>query len=212
MKKIMFNDKYGLTQAVIEERKPMTRREVKGLARGAKNLRINNGICEMLYEGATMWVTCNVQPKYKLGEVIAVAQRYRDIAGNHFFANELAADELSVNGMKFEHGWNNKQGVKACYMPTRIRITDIKAERLQECSNDDMLKEGIIQSVDGMDLYTFDGWVKHCKGHNLPIQIYTKNIREAFVALIDKVSGKGTWDSNPWVFAYTFELVKGGEK
>lgn len=30
---------------------------------------------------------------------------------------------------------------------------------------------------------------------------------EAFAVLIDKVSGKGTWDKNPWVFAYTFELI-----
>ena len=201
MKKIMFNDDYGLTQAVIEERKPMTRREVKGLARGVKDLRINNGICEMLYEGATMWVTCNVQPKYKLGEVIAVAQRYRDIAGNHFFANELAADELSVNGMKFEHGWNNKQGVKACYMPTRIRITDIKAERLQDISNEDCMKEGITKWNRGLNLYYF--CEERFSDFNSP--------REAFAALIDKVSGKGTWERNPWVFAYTFELVKGGE-
>lgn len=27
-------------------------------------------------------------------------------------------------------------------------------------------------------------------------------------ALIDKVCGKGTWDSDPWVFVYEFELVK----
>lgn len=32
--------------------------------------------------------------------------------------------------------------------------------------------------------------------------------REAFASLIDKVSGKGTWDSNPWVFVSEFELVK----
>ena len=31
--------------------------------------------------------------------------------------------------------------------------------------------------------------------------------REAFALLIDKVSGKGTWESNPWVVAYSFELV-----
>ena len=30
---------------------------------------------------------------------------------------------------------------------------------------------------------------------------------EAFAALIDKVSGKGTWKSNPWVFVYEFELM-----
>lgn len=32
--------------------------------------------------------------------------------------------------------------------------------------------------------------------------------REAFSVLIDKVSGKGTWATNPWVFVYEFELVK----
>lgn len=32
--------------------------------------------------------------------------------------------------------------------------------------------------------------------------------REAFAALIDKVSGRGTWESNPYVVVYGFELVK----
>ena len=32
--------------------------------------------------------------------------------------------------------------------------------------------------------------------------------REAFASLIDKVSGRGTWDRNPWVVVYEFELVK----
>lgn len=32
--------------------------------------------------------------------------------------------------------------------------------------------------------------------------------REAFAALIDKVSGRGTWASNPWVVVYEFELMK----
>lgn len=32
--------------------------------------------------------------------------------------------------------------------------------------------------------------------------------RDSFSAMIDGISGKGTWASNPYVFAYTFELVK----
>lgn len=32
-------------------------------------------------------------------------------------------------------------------------------------------------------------------------------LREAYAALTDKVSGKGTWESNPWVFVYDFELA-----
>lgn len=29
----------------------------------------------------------------------------------------------------------------------------------------------------------------------------------AYAALIDRISGKGTWESNPYVFTYEFELV-----
>jgi len=32
--------------------------------------------------------------------------------------------------------------------------------------------------------------------------------KEAFAALIDKVSGKGTFESNPWVFVYKFERIR----
>jgi hypothetical protein len=32
--------------------------------------------------------------------------------------------------------------------------------------------------------------------------------QEAFAALIDKINGYGTWESNPYVWAYDFELAK----
>ena len=32
--------------------------------------------------------------------------------------------------------------------------------------------------------------------------------RAAFASLIDKVSGKGTWEENPYVFVYSFQLIK----
>ena len=32
--------------------------------------------------------------------------------------------------------------------------------------------------------------------------------QRAYADLIDKISGKGTWESNPWVVAYSFELIK----
>ena len=35
-----------------------------------------------------------------------------------------------------------------------------------------------------------------------------KTPHEAYAALIDKISGKGTWERNPYVFVYDFELVK----
>lgn len=33
---------------------------------------------------------------------------------------------------------------------------------------------------------------------------YYLTAKEAYAALIDAISGKGTWESNPWTFVYNF--------
>lgn len=191
MKKIMFNDKYGLTTAVLNGKKTMTRRAVpaKLLQKYGHN-KFNDRSKDLI-----------LAAPFIIGEVVAVAQRYSDIADDKFFVNEIAADELTVNAMKYEHGWNNKQGVKACYMPHHIRITGIKVERLQDISDEDCIKEGLTQKPDpfiGEDemVYCFQG-----------SDINYAYPSTCFAALIDKISGKGAWDSNPYVFVYEFELI-----
>lgn len=92
--------------------------------------------------------------------------------------------------------------VKAEYMPHRIRITGIKCERLQDISDEDCIKEGVRVCSQELEYpyYFIDA-------KRFMICDY-KSPREAFAALIDKVSGRGTWESNPWVVVYEFELVK----
>lgn len=161
-KKIMFNDKYCLTQAVLAGYKTMTRRVLKGNTQ--KHL------------------------PYKVGEIVAIAQRYKELYPNADF-------EMVGNGFMTESaGWNNKMFVKANLMKKHIKITHIKVERLQDISEEDALKEGICELA--FDYYLPNGYGK---SFNRP--------REAFAYLIDMVSGKGTWESNPWVVAYSFELV-----
>ncbi len=91
----------------------------------------------------------------------------------------------------------------AALMPHQIRITDIKVERLQDISNEDCLREGIYKDWNECGGWTLTEFYDYPNnendGYDTP--------REAFAALIDKVSGRGTWDSNPWVFAYSFELI-----
>lgn len=212
-KKIMFNDKYSLTQAVLNGRKTMTRRiikcpetykgsPVKGLRiTGSKDIRL---AVEMLVynEECDDFVPMYIQPRYEIGEVIAVAQSYESLGMNP----EIALNDRDGIGFytktKFAPGWNNKLFVRADLMPHHIRITNIKIERLQDISDKDCLKEGIYKGQCGsadthfMDAYYYKG----------DIQPYCTP-REAFAALIDKVSGKGTWESNPYVFVYEFELV-----
>ena len=171
MKKIMFNDKYGLTKAVLEGRKTMTRRIVKGEIPIGK------------------WAETEKYAPYKVGEVVAIAQAYSDIYNDAY--------HIGLYGRTA--GWTNKMFVKAELMPHHIKITNIRVERLQEISDDDCLREGIQVLKGGFRnqyAYTFKG-----------DKVWFKTPRKAFAALIDRVSCKGTWDSNSLVWVYGFELV-----
>ena len=200
MKKIMFNDRYGLTQAVLEGRKTMTRRlcsdtELRKLKSSKDFFCMKCTDDEYITKHLSQYQYSLVS-RYSHGEVVAVAQSYKDIAGSNTWINsELMG--ISVKYAKTLHGWTNKMFVKADLMPNRIQITYIKFERLQDISDEDCLKEGVIKNYRGLYFYYGNGEERYC---DTP--------REAFSKLIDKISGKGTWERNPWVFAYTFQLVK----
>ena len=95
--------------------------------------------------------------------------------------------------------------VKANLMPHQIKITNVRIQRLQDISDEDCLAEGIrkIESNKISKAFGFDN------SYEIPNQFPVfDSPREAYAALINKVSGNGTWESNPWVFVYEFELVK----
>ena len=196
MKKIIFNDRYGLTQAVIEGRKTMTRRIVPTKTRLRRALAVihdePHGSEQEEYLKSAY---------YKVGEIVAVAQNYSS------FYNILDNTRPIPEGA----GWDNKMFVRADLMPHQIRITGIRCEKLQDLSDADCLKEGIFVNEyfgNGKKChhYGFDGFFNETEGWFARVWFNTP--REAFASLIDKVSGRGTWASNPWVVAYEFELVK----
>ena len=217
----MFNDEFGLTQAVLEGRKTMTRRiiEIDECVRfpiisfrplenwEKKVVNPNYVFNEHVYAVYNeLDLLCHlVKPRYEIGEVVAIAQSYMDVDRFHRKGKNTAYLEYLdsiLPELKLHPGWTNKMFVKADLMPHHIEITGIKVERLQDISDEDCLKEGIYKGQCGsadthfMDVYYYKG----------DIQPYCTP-REAFAALIDKVSGKGTWESNPFVFAYEFVLV-----
>ncbi len=207
MQKIMFNDKYGLTQSVLEGRKTMTRRIIDAPS-NALYMKPVLDLCRNIIkvyaldpDGRVLGVFF---PKYRVGEVVAVAQSYKD-AGYH---PSYIIDEFHPN-IENEAGWSNKMFVRADLMPDRICITNIRYERLQDISDEDCLREGIYKqgARPGVpDVYAFDTCLDQYG--NVLAKIWYTDPRDAFAALIDKVSGKGTWASNPFVWVYEFELVK----
>lgn len=136
---------------------------------------------------------------FRVGEVVAVAQSYCSIADELIEAVVPRWDVICQIVGATNAGWNNKMFVKPELMPYRIRITGIRVERLQDISDEDCLREGL-QFLSEIGRYYFER--TGCEG------FYFDTPREAFASLIDKVSGRGTWESNPWVFVYEFELLK----
>ena len=204
MKKIMFNDKYGLTRAVLEGRKTMTRRIVsyKLLTMMIKMFHMED--TGMFRAEELVKQRLRELSPYKIGEEIAIAQSYLDAKGrDKQYRAEEWADILRYHGKREIRdiaGCGNKMFVAAQFMPHRIRITNVKVERLQDISYVDTFKEGITKWQDeeyGFVHFGFDG-----------LDIDTYDRKEAFAALIDRISGKGTWDKNPLAFAYEFQLIK----
>lgn len=199
MKKITFKDKYGLTKSVLEGRKTQTRRLITLILHereiypdeiffyeGAWLFKVENKIYELPKEN---------RPKYNIGEIIAIAQKYKD-AG--LKPNTLVP---TVKGYKIpaitHEGWANKMFVSTNLMPHQIQIIDVRVEHLRDISYDDCLKEGIIEPTKEFPWYSFGSK-----------SFLFNEPKKAYSVLIDKIFGEGTWEKNPFVFVYDFHLIK----
>lgn len=208
MKKIMFNDRYGLTQAVLEGIKTQTRRIAYTAGRWRDIMvrqdleGVNKGKACLFDDGILL-----AKSAYKLGETIAIAQKYEDLRKDDEFYRLCGKNGMPLECIKYEKGCHNKMFVRADLMPHHIRITNIRVERLQDISEEDCMAEGIRRF--GKEYVRFKKeYCYTCQNYAVTDFYSFSTPREAYAALIDKISGKGTWESNPWVFVYDFELIK----
>ena len=204
MKKIMFNDKYILTQAVLRGDKTQTRRKFtltldkevddKRIRIDPSKVLFDHGKWLFDYEGRIYNLPKENYPRYKIGEVVAIVQSYNDISKPQF--DKFGCDVA---------GNTNKMFVKAELMPHKIKITNVRIERLQDITDEDCLHEGIAYYIPASHQNAEGGFGFQSSKGGL---FLFDTARDAFAALIDKVSGKGIWESNPYVWVYGFELVK----
>lgn len=209
----MFNDKYGLTAAVLAGTKTQTRRLVP--SKVFEKYEDMFDYDELVPQGTRdnyFIKFAKENAPYKVGEVVAVAQSYFDIKTS---ANSYRPpiwkgykdwhkylDTLPPCGV----GYYNKMFVKADLMQYRIEITDVRVERLQDISDEDCLAEGITTKTEGKfevgNGYGWDTTIERLKRDTFLTP------RAAYATLIDKICKNGTYNRNPWVYAYTFKLVK----
>lgn len=197
MKKIMFNDKYGLTEAVLEGRKTQTRRIIN-IPEGEtlEPFYIKDSILTSVHLVSNHNFILN--PAYMVGEEVAIAQSYKDCTKQCI--KETGLNVKTKEDLLNSKGYNNKMFVRADLMPYRIKITNVRVEHLQDISVEDCLKEGL-QWLHG--IY----YVNYNKETGSRMNL-GNDYKKAFAALIDKICGRGTWHSNPYVFVYDFILIK----
>jgi hypothetical protein len=145
------------------------------------------------------------KPRYKVGEKVYLREPYcldcdysenehsREWKANGKTRYKYAGDEISELA-KDSYGfgkWNNNMSEQ--YARYFIEITDVKCERLQEISDEDCLKEGVLES--------------DCNISRYEVQPKSKLV-VAYAALINKINGKNTWKSNPYVWRYEFKLLE----
>lgn len=213
----MLNDRYGLTEAVLSGRKTQTRRIAYDFRKHASN---KVGKCVLLgnnnltYKDGEAQVLDELRsPQYQVGEVVAVAQIYKNVG------YDPEAPLMEANGIggyvktKFSPGWTNKMFVRADLMPHHIRITNVRVERLQDISDEDCIKEGVeimesyaIRADRTKKTLNYYRLAYRCKSGRV-LTLSGSTPREVYAALINRISGKCVWESNPYVFVYDFELV-----
>lgn len=82
----------------------------------------------------------------------------------------------------------------ACMIRERLEVVSVRAERVQDISDEDAIAEGV-------EAYPA---VAHIHG---PPSVWVKR----YAALWESINGKGSWAKNPWVWVITFKHCKAME-
>lgn len=143
-------------------------------------------------------------PRYKVGEVIYLKEPYiyeydKEEKCFRNYYKYLIADVLKIKAIGAEVRWKNKLFMPESEARYFIEITGVRVERLQDISNEDCVREGIIPC------FSLTGGHWHYFMPDKLNEPYHSPVN-AYAVLINRIDSKGTWDRNPYVWVYEFKL------
>ena len=154
MKPILFNT--DMVQAILEGRKTVTRRVVNGVPAAADKLLFRCGEYVPWVLNAGMQIGDAIKPPYKTGDILYVRETWRlnNPAGDFKYNNRIAdltyrADlhtEIIKITQEMEKYLSNKWR-PSIHMPKEaarifLRVTNVRVERLQEITDEQVTAEG----------------------------------------------------------------------
>lgn len=208
MKPILFST--PMVQALLAGRKTQTRRLVK---------------FPKDYKGGQVWPNGQFGLKYESEIHLSTVERLHPpiLAGDILYVRETFQELKSiVNGIECNYAYKADgssfgdyeitKWKPSLFMPKEaarifLQVTAVRAERLQEIGEADAIAEGIESLA--------EGWYKHYthspSGYGDPSYDFptTNYPIHSFSTLWDSINAKKCpWDSNPWVWVYTFKRIE----
>lgn len=202
MKGVIFTESnFHLT---VQGVKKQTRRIIKSRT-GFFQVCSKNGVVTDIWQtDADEWCGDDlipVKPRYKVGEIVYLKEPYI-ITGQTYEYEYLHENKTDIACIKRNGGYKNK-----LFMPERaaryfIKITGVRAERLQDISEEDCLLEGIKIGRCGNE----SKWMKafYAPDDNQPYI----TAKSAYEEVFNRINGKIAWQMNPFVWVYDYELTK----
>lgn len=144
----------------------------------------------------------------------AWARDPKDVSRILYRADRTEAEWRQYTGEDHPIKWSPSILMPKTASRSRLRITGITVDLLQEITDIDAIAEGVTAYEDSWDNYMWHGHpgVTRAMERSWPYQYSTyPNPRSSFASLIARISGADTWHRNPCVWVITFELVEGSD-
>lgn len=199
MKGIIFSG--PMVRAIWERRKTVTRRPVK-LPDGF----IPDCAFSAEMETPPVWfdffsgdyvMSKRVKSPYRPGEIVYVketftATKQKDVI---LYRADPFFETMPKGDLGRDWNWTPSIQMPAWAARLKLEIVSVRPERLQEITEEDVVKEGIARlSTDLGIIYVSDGIPSH----------WTKDPIDSYRDLWNSIYGTGSWDKNEWVWRIEF--------
>lgn len=184
-----------MVYAILDGRKTMTRRVVKPQPQKV----LENTIW---FDGNSgkwkPWVT----PYGRIGDILWVRETWQETTWmSKDDENYGYIYKASENGKDWEENTENWKWKPSIFMPReacriKLRITDIRIERLNRISEKDAKAEGVEPLENGYKQYI-----------KTRLDKVTGYASYSFMTLWESINGNGSWEKNPYVWVIVFERV-----
>ena len=212
-----------MVKALLNGSKTQTRRIVKSRHESGLFQVVKNREGTILSIESLDWDERNCEkyilPIANVGDIIWVKETVKRIKYGAYWDNDsittpdyeckYIADDSSIyyHWLMEKSAFNSKKVVPSIFMrkyESRIwlKVMDVRVERLNDISESDAIGEGVVEfTKDGTVMkYGLEGW----DWSDMP-----RTAIEGYKRLWESINGVGSWELNPWVFVYDFEVLEG---